>query len=310
MVTETIKHCIDKFNDSAFYFNNIQKFPLSRFAFLVSLMSVFKYEKAFYKEQGAYTRNLSNCVLENLSNSIRNVTLLKKNGHIDCWDINPFDSDKYIIFFSGIGSEKSNHLLQKAYLKFLEKGWGVIAFDYSGRGKSSGDFCQKIALEDAKCVYKYLLSKQIHSYNIGVLGHSLGAGVALDFASKGNLSFLLLLNPFNKASDMVKNIAEKLFVPQFVKDTIKNLPDFCLPLKNRFNNERNLRKVEVPTLILHNKNDEIIPIRLSRRLYFKNADKKNITFFEIGGNDHEVSQDKIDICLHFIEQTHIWFFNK
>ena len=137
----------------------------------------------------------------------------------------------------------------------------------------------------------------------------MGAAVALDFAAKNNLSFVLLLNPFNKASDMVKTIAQHLFIPDFIKETVKSLPDFLIPIKNRFNNEKTLKHVEAPTLILHNKSDDTIPVRLSRKLYFRNKLKKNITYLELDGSTHDITQDKIDICLHFIEQSHIWFFN-
>lgn len=310
MSVKTVDRCVEDLNQKSYYKKILCDSPLKRFSFLMSLITVIEYEKTFYNNQGEYTRKNLNSILENFESKIRKITLLKsKGGYIDCWDINPFDFDRYIIVFAGIGSEKSNILWQGAYKKFLENGWAVFAFDYSGRGQSSGVFSQKEAFDDAKIVYQYLLQKNIQSYNIGIIGHSMGAGVALDFAKDNPLAFVILLNPFNKASDMVKNISNQLVIPDFIKETVNKLPDFLLPIKNRFNNENALRKVESPTLILHDKGDETIPVRLARRLYFKNRYKKNIAYLELDSSEHEVSLKKIDICLDFIEKSHIWFFN-
>ena len=286
--------------------------PFSQFNILASFFSIVQYEKYFYNKSGISPSKIGfNSLNEFLSKNKKRFVLKKENCTLlDCWDINPNNAKKYIIFCSGIGSLKSDNDLQLAYESFVKSGFGVIAFDYSGRGKSGGEFSQKNAFYDVTLVYDYLIKKGISSYDIGIIGHSIGAAVALDFASKFTVSFLILLNPFSKAVDMVKNISLQLFIPDFVKDTVKKLPDFLFPLKNRFNNEKNLQKVEVPTLILHNKDDDTIPVRLGRRLYFRNKYKKNITYIELDGAEHGVNNDKIDICLHFIDEAHIWFFNK
>lgn len=311
MALETVKDCINDLNKEEFYAKKIKNSVLKNFNIAMCYLSIVKYEQTFYKNQGEYTRNFCNLIMDELCGSIKHVVLkTEDNFSIDCWDINPKNSKKYIIIFSGIGSEKSNTNLQKAYLKFVKNGWGVIAFDYRGRGKSSGFFCQKNALNDAYSVRNYLLSKEINSCDIGVFGHSMGAGVALDFASKNNTAFVVLINPFNKAADMVRNIARQLKLPDFIKNTVRKLPDFLIPLKNRFNNENALNKVQAPTLIIHTKEDDTIPVKLCRRLIQKNKDKKNITYFELEGTDHEINDDKIELCMHFIDESHLWFFNK
>lgn len=312
MANQVIKKCIDTLNENSFFTNNIKSLPFSRFNIFASLFSIVKYEKYFYNQSDQDLEVLKKYELSVfLKNCINSFVLKNPNGcEIDCWDINPNNSTKYIIFCGGIGAEKSDNRLQEMFEKFVQNGYGVIAFDYSGRAKSCGKFSQKSALIDVVQIYEYLLKKGISVYDIGVIGHSIGAAVALDFAAKHTISFLILLNPFSKAVDMVKTISLQLWIPDFVKETVKNLPEFLFPLKNRFNNEKTLKKVEVPTLILHNKADDTIPVRLGRRLYLRNKYKKNITYFELDGSDHEINLDKIDICLHFIDESHIWFFNK
>lgn len=311
MVPETVKDCIKDLNQDEFYAKRIKNSVFNKFNLAMCYLSIVKYEQTFYKNQGDYTRNCCNLIMEELVGKIKHIVLkTEDNFSLDCWEINPENCKRYVIIFGGIGSEKSNPNLQRTYLKFVKNGWGVLAFDYRGRGKSSGFFCQKNALIDACVIWNYLLVKGINSYDIGVLGHSMGAGVALDFASKNNTAFVVLINPFNKAADMVKNIAKQLKLPSFIRNTVRKLPDFLIPLKNRFNNENALNKVQAPTLIIHTKDDDTIPVKLCRKLYAKNRNKKNITYFEFDGRDHEINDDKIDFCMNFINESHLWFFNK
>ncbi len=311
MAIETVSDCINKLNNQSFYSQNVANSLFKNFNLALCYMSIVKYENTFYLSQGSYTKNCRNDILDSLKGKINNLSLnINKKDIINCWDINPYKSTKYIIVFGGIGSEKSNLFLQNAYQKFIQNGWGVFAFDYRGRGKSSGKFSQKNALVDANKVWNYLLSKGVNAYEIGILGHSMGAGVALDFASRTNTTFVILINPFNKAVDMAKNISQKLDLPLFIKKTVKELPDFLIPLQNRFNNEKALNKVQSPTLIVHNKDDKTIPVSLCRKLYKRNIDKKNITYIELEGWNHEIDDKKLDVAINFIKNSNLWFFNR
>lgn len=314
----TVQTCIENLNQEGFYTKKIQNSIFKNINIAMCYLSVVKYEKTFYNPQiEAAATNYTQCnnknhtILNELKNDIKHITLKHKdNTMLDCWDINPKNSDKYIIVFNGIGSEKDNKNLQQAYLKIVQNGYGVIAFDYRGRGKSSGIFSQKNANQDANLVFQYLSAKGIKEYDTGIIGHSMGAAVALDFAKDKNMAFVILINPFNKAADMVKNIAQKLCLPSFIQNTVKNLPDWLLPIKNRFNNEKTLSKIYSPTLLLHTKDDNTIPVALCKKLYEKNADKKNITCIELDGCDHEINNEKIDAALGFIEGSKLWLFNK
>lgn len=311
MVTQTtVQSCIKQLNNENFYAKNIQNSIFSKLRFLNYCLSIIKYESYFYLAHGIYTRT-SNEIIESLKNKIEHKILLTPNKQkIDCWDINPKKYDNYIIICNGIGNEKSNPAMQNAYLKFIENGWGVLAFDYRGRGKSDGFFCQKNAYEDTLAVWHYLQNKGINNFNITILGHSLGAGVAIDFASKHPMAQVILVNPFNKAADMVRHFSTKLLLPTFIKKSIKNMPDFLIPIKNKFKNDDYLKKVYAPTLILHNKQDNTIPVGLCRKLYSKNKDKNNLTYLEMDGHNHEIDNDKIEICLNFMKNSHLWLFNK
>lgn len=268
--------------------------------FIMGIYTIIQYEKIFYEKQSSYASKANNEIIKELKSKISPHKLTTKDSiSIDIWDINPQNSNKYIIFCEGISSEKSLIDLQKAYAASIKKGFGVIAFNYRGRGESSGYFTQKGALKDIETIYKYLLEKGINNEKIGVIGHSMGTGIACDFCSRHKTAFIVLINPFSKAADMAKNIAQKLDMPEFVKTMIEKIPSFLIPLKNVFNNEKAIKKIKSPILILHNTDDETIPVKHGQKLYKQNQNK--IYYKEFKNNDHEINKEKIDFCLNFIE---------
>ena len=271
---------------------------------IVSLYNSIKnYEKNFYQKNADFSKTNQYEIIEELKNTIVNKSLSTENDtKIDIWDINPYKSNRYIVFCEGISGEKSNIILQKTYLKFIKAGWGIIAFDYRGRGKSKGDFTQKSAITDLKTIYDYLKSKDILSTDIGIIGHSMGSAVAANFCAKHKTAFTILINPFSKASDMAKEIAQKANLPQFVNKIIQNLPSWLIPLQNSFNNEAVIKKIKAPILILHTTEDKVIPVKLARKLYSKAINNGNATYKELPGNDHEINKEKINCCIEFIKK--------
>lgn len=318
---QTVEKCIIELNQNHYYekkiknsyfLNTMEKARKAIFKnrhffenvldFILSIVTVIGYEKIFYETQSSYTKNPCTLIIPELKDSIAPKRLITNDFvSIDLWDINLFNSKKYVIFCEGIGSEKSNTNLQRAYLSLAQSGYGIIAFDYRGRGKSGGEFSQKGALQDVQAVYEYLKSKGIKEKDIGIIGHSMGTGVAADFSSRIKLAFTVLINPFSKASDMVKNIAGKVELPTIIKKTIKKFPCFLIPLKNKFDNEKAIKNINTPIFLLHTTNDETVPIELARKLYSKHRSKDNVYFTELSGCDHEVNEEKINLCINFIE---------
>ncbi len=273
----------------------------SGFNILGVLHSIKNYEKNFYSTNANYTKNSVYPVTDALKNSVAPKTILTKDKiQIDIWDINPFKCKKYIIFCEGISSEKSNPLQQKAYQRFVYSGWGVIAFDYRGKGKSSGVFSQRGAKEDLRTVFKYLIDRGISPSDIGIIGHSMGSAVAMDFCSQQKTAFTILINPFSKAADMAKNIAQKASMPDFIRTVIKCLPSFLIPIQNKFNNEKAIKKIKSPVYIIHTKDDTVIPVELARKL-FSIKKGKNIFYTELEGCEHDLNDEKINFCLKFME---------
>jgi pimeloyl-ACP methyl ester carboxylesterase len=102
-----------------------------------------------------------------------------------------------IVLFSGSGPQDRDGSTKSipGYRPFAviaehlaEKGYAVLRYDDRGVGKSTGDYVSAVEddfISDAESAVRFLLSqKEIDSRNIGVLGHSEGALIAAQVASR------------------------------------------------------------------------------------------------------------------------------
>ena len=116
------------------------------------LYGINKFEKYSYKTNFAKLQ-----IIDELKNCCKELTLkTKQNLEIKALDINPSNSDKYIIFCNGMFTTMDSKN-QKIYTELLKTKRGVIAFDYPGRGESITNFSQKNALQSLESVHNYLL---------------------------------------------------------------------------------------------------------------------------------------------------------
>ncbi len=291
--------CVEELNNKHWFKKQIKKSGI-----LNPFLAVSKYEKLFYDNCSEYTKNNFSQIIPELKNKIISKKLITSDNElIDIWDINPYKSNKYIIFCSGISSEKTSIIQQIFYHRIVENGFGVIAFDYRGRGKSGGKFSQCSVFNDMCTIYKYLKNKNIKTKNIGLIGHSMGCAVALDFSCTNIFSFVVLINPFSKASDMAKNILSRVKMPNIIKKFLQIIPGAFFPLKNKFNNEKIIKKIKIPVYIIHTKNDSIIPLSIAQKLFNNNKKRKNISYSVLDGNEHELNEEKIQFCINYLRNV-------
>lgn len=241
---------------------------------------------------------------ENFANEaegLKSLTLKTKHGKLSVWDINPYESDRYAVCCLGFGCPKNHPDAIESYKRLINEGYGVITFDYLGWGESSGNkLSEKGTKESADAVFNYLHKKGVENENISLIGHSLGCGVAADYAKYHKVQKLVLINPFNKLNEALKGKVDDIKAPKIIKKAIKKVPGGFIPLKNKFNNEKALKKVQNPTLILHSANDETIPVELAHKLYNKAHKNQNVEYIELSEGGHLLSEEKIDTVLEFL----------
>lgn len=148
----------------------------------------------------------------------------------------------------------------------------VFIFDYRGYGKSQGSPSEKGLYQDAQAAYKYLLTrKDIDKDAIVVYGKSIGANVAVNLSSEVKAACLISESGFTSAYDMARRLFPYLPVKWMI--TVK------------YNALEKIKNISMPKLIIHSKNDEIIPFEMGKRLFDAAARPKE--FYEMRGGHNE-----------------------
>ena len=93
--------------------------------------------------------------------------------------------------------------------------------------------------------------------------------MAIDFAATVEVKGVILEGVFSRGRDMAKTIYPFLPVSLFA---------------DSFNNLEKIKKVRVPKLFIHSKNDEIVPFVLAQRLYNASPEPKELIELEGGHN--------------------------
>lgn len=157
-----------------------------------------------------------------------------------------------LLFLHGNAGNIGDRLGKLAF--FFQMGVNVFIFDYRGYGKSQGNPTENGIYKDAVAAYEYLLtrSKDVDPKNIVAYGASLGGVVAIDLATKRELSGVIVDSAFTSARDMAKEI-------------YPFLPSFFIQLK--LDSIVKIKYVTIPKLFFHSKQDEIVPFALGEKLY-------------------------------------------
>ena len=154
--------------------------------------------------------------------------------------------EKAILYFGGNGETVARSAF--AFDRFFPD-HTVYLVNYRGYGGSSGEPTEKGIYSDALTIFDQIRVK--HS-DISVLGRSLGSGVATYLASKRAFEKLVLITPYDSAQSMVQ---ERF--PMYPMSIL---------LKDKYNSVSRVKDIEEKTLILIAGDDNVIPMKHSKKL--------------------------------------------
>ena len=234
--------------------------------------------------------------------------LVKKNSQIT------------IVFFHGFMSDMTGEK-PTAIQRFCRKNkLNFLKFEYSGHGKSTGKFTEGNISKWTSDAKQLIKSKIKKDKNLIFVGSSMGSWIALNlfpYFKKQIKGFIGIAS----APEFLEDLMWKKFSKK-IKKTIMTKKiyylehgGFTYPLtkqlilngrKNKvLNNKINL---EIPTVLFHGTNDEVVPLNVSKRILkvFKKSKKKLI---KIKNGDHSLSRksDLKKICneLNLMIKNHI-----
>ena len=195
---------------------------------------------------------------------------------LDGWYVPPMAEQPVIIFVHGIGSVRTGDGLTDLAARLHEQGFGALMFDLRTHGSSSGDKISGGWHErfDVLGGYDYLLSRGIDSDDIGVLGMSMGAGIAaLAAAAEPGIEALILDSPYAKASELIaQETAHNAPFPEWFVPLFEPGVDIFADLVFDINIEGLAPEVAVaelsyPLMVIYGSEDTRIPTDHSQGVY-------------------------------------------
>ncbi len=203
------------------------------------------------------------------------LTLTTADGeNIHAWWI-PHPVPRASLLFLHGNAGNISHRLDSIKL-FHQLGLSILIIDYRGYGNSTGKPSEAGSYIDAETALTYLINdKQIEHDDIIIFGRSLGGAVAMGLAEAHPLAALIIESSFTSMTDMGKHYYP--YLPIGLLARIK------YPSIDRIAN------IKSPILIIHSKDDEIVPYTHGRQL-FAAALKETTTpklFLDISGGHNE-----------------------
>ena len=184
------------------------------------------------------------------------------------WYVHGHDARGTVLFFHGNAGNISHRLDSIAI--FAALGLDVFIVDYRGYGQSKGKPGEQGTYRDADAAWRYLVNeRQLNPDRIVIFGRSIGGAVAAKLAAETRAAALIVESSFTSAEDMAARLYP--FMP------VRLLTRLRYPVVEYVAHNRN------PVLIVHSRDDEIVPFHMGEELYRVASAPK--AFLELSG-DH------------------------
>tara|TARA_B100000579_G_C22784030_1_gene830875 strand:- start:702 stop:1520 length:819 start_codon:yes stop_codon:yes gene_type:complete len=263
-------------------YKTLQIIILSIVLYLIILIILF-----FYQRNLLYHPNENNYSGDNLSVKIEELQIpTSDNLELKSWlhkkDFNRF---KTIIYFHGNAGTLDNRIHKLNHFKDMEVNFLIIA--WRGFSGNNGKPTEKGLYTDGRSAINWVLKQGVKEEDIILYGESLGTGIATEIAQNKKFAGVILETPF---TSMIA--AAKQFYPYIPVNLL---------LKDRYENEKKIKNINVPIIIMHGRKDKIVPFSMGKRI-FELANEPKYSYFT-ENDDHMMEYDNqlINVLKRFIK---------
>ena len=192
---------------------------------------------------------------------------------------------KTILFLHGNAGSLENRIHKINHFKDMNINFLLLA--WRGFSGNNGYPTEKGIYEDARSAVRWLKNKGIVEENIIIYGESLGTGVATEIAQNKSFAGIILESPFTSMVDAGKS--------QYPYFPIKLL------LKDKYENDKKIKNIKSPILIMHGEVDKLVPFWMGKKMY-ELANEPKYSYFS-KNDDHmmEYSEDLLNELQKFID---------
>lgn len=186
-----------------------------------------------------------------------------------------------IVFFHGNAQNISNHIAHVYWL--VDYGFDVVAVDYRGYGASGGTPDIAGSLEDIRASIAYVSGHPgMRHHPLVVLGQSLGGSLSVaalaDDKARAAVDALVIIGTFSDYRREAQDVLAGYWLTWAFQWPLSFTVD------NTYSPEKLISSLSpVPVLIMHGRDDGVVPVYHANRLYHAAREPK---FLEILAGDH------------------------
>ncbi len=165
----------------------------------------------------------------------------------------PAEADRGTVLFFHGNAGNISHRLESIEI-FHDLGLNTFIIDYRGYGQSEGSPSEEGLYQDGEAAYRYLTEERsIAPEQIAVFGRSLGGAIAARTAAELPVGALIMESSFTSAPSLGAEVYP--FLP------VRWLARFEYPAEDF------IQQVDVPVLVVHSREDDIIPYHHGEALH-------------------------------------------
>lgn len=197
----------------------------------------------------------NNNILERDFNILSFYFTTKEGRKINAWLLMPNSGIPKASVFALYGNTGNLTIQFQNFSDLTKFGYQIFMFDYAGFGYSEGKATRKYAMEDSFSAFDFFENlKEVKNTSKLIYGQSIGGNFALPVATRNQ----------NEIEGLV---LEGTFM------NFKNIPNHYFPIlaglfvANNYDNKQNLKQFGKPVLVIHSKEDRVIPFKVGEKLY-------------------------------------------
>lgn len=186
-------------------------------------------------------------------------------------------SSQVLLFFHGNAGNISHRL--ESIRQFRDLGFSVLIIDYRGYGQSGGKTTESGIYRDADAAWRYLTEDRgISAADIIVFGRSLGGSVASHLAAQHQPLALIVESSFTSVPDIAAELYPWLPAQQLSRF--------------RHATRDHVRRVRCPVLVIHSRDDEIIPFRHGEEIFASANEPRALLVLRGSHNDAFLADER------------------
>jgi uncharacterized protein len=192
---------------------------------------------------------------------------------------------KTIVYFHGNAGTLENRIHKLNHFKDMDVNFLIIA--WRGFSGNKGNPSEEGLYIDANSAILWLKKLGLTEKDIVIYGESLGTGVATEIAQYKDYAGLILETPFTSMVEAAKN-----FYPY--------IPVSIL-LKDKYDNQKKIKNINIPVLIMHGEVDQIVPFWMGKKIYEIANQPKYSHFTKFDDHMMEYDENLLFVLKSFIK---------